>query len=295
MNTIFAPATLVQAYMAIAVSVAMHVAWNLLVRHQGAKVNMLWWALALHCTTIGLWGLQALVREAVWDRQLLIYLLMSAAANTFYFLALNRAYKHAPVALVYPIVRSSPLLIGMWSALFFGESLGLPAWSAIVVNVSGLMVLAGTAWRGDGFAALPFALTAALATSIYSLSDKAATAYLPTFASLVGFVTVGYLSSFIALTIQTRAEHGFWRPQATPRLPYLMIAAASIGLAYALVIHAMRHLPAAVVVAFTNAGIVIAGLLSIFLFRERVRWRLRLAGMAIICVGLTLFAIRSDV
>ena len=285
-------AMLAQAYLAIAGSVAMHVTWNLLVRHQGAKVNMLWWALALHCATFGLWGLQALVRDAVWERELFFYLLISAASNTSYFLALNRAYQHAPVALVYPIVRSSPLLIGIWSAVFFGESLGVPAWSAILINVMGLMVLARTAWRGDGFAALPFALIAALATSVYSLSDKTATAYLPTFASLVGFVTVGYLSSFVALTLQMRLKQGLWRPESIPRLQYLLIAAASIGLAYALVIHAMRHLPAAVVVAFTNAGIVIAGLLSIFLFHERVRWRMRLLGMAIICAGLTLFAMR---
>lgn len=284
-------AAITQAYLAIAGSVTMHVAWNLLVRHQGSKVNMLWWALALHCTTIGLWGLQALLRDAIWDRQLIIYLLLSASTNTLYFLALNRAYRHAPVALVYPIVRSSPLLIGIWSVLFFGESLGVPAWAAILINVSGLLLLAHTAWRGDGFAALPYALSAALATSVYSLSDKAATSYLPTFASLVGFITVGYLASFIALTLQLRAEHGVWRPQASPRLPYLVIAAASIGLAYALVIHAMRQLPAAMVVAFTNAGIVVAGLLSIFLFRERSRWRMRLLGMLIICLGLTLFAL----
>lgn len=287
-------ATLAPAYLAIAGSVAMHVAWNLLVRHQGTKVNMLWWALALHCATLGLWGLHALVRDAIWGRELLIYLLLSAAANTFYFLALNHAYKHAPVALVYPIVRSSPLLIGIWSAVLFGESLGLPAWSAILINVMGLMVLARTAWRGDGFAALPFALGAALATSIYSLSDKAATAYLPTFASVVGFMTVGYLASFVALTVHMRVERGLWRPQAIPRLSYLLIAGSSIGLAYALVIHAMRQLPAAVVVAFTNMGIVVAGLLSIFVFQERVRWRMRLLGMAIICLGLTLFAIRNE-
>lgn len=280
-----------QAYLAIGGSVAMHVAWNLLVRHQGARTNMLWWALALHCATLGLWGLYALVSEAHWGRELALFLLLSASANTLYFLALNRAYEHAPVALVYPIVRSSPLLIGLWSVLFFGESLALSAWGAILVSVAGLMLLAGTAWRKDGFDALPLALAAALATSFYSLSDKAATAFLPTFGSLVGFVTVGYTASFIALTLQMRLKHGAWRPERAPRLPYLLIAGFSIGLAYALVIHAMRHLPAAVVVTFTNAGIVVAGILSIFLFREHAHWRMRLAGIMVICIGLALLGL----
>jgi len=280
-----------QAYLAIGGSVAMHVTWNLLVRYQGAQTHMLWWALALHCATLGLWGLYALASEAIWSRELLVFLLVSASGNTLYFLALNRAYAHAPVALVYPLVRSSPLLIGLWSVLFFGESLGLSAWGAMLISVAGLMLLAGTAWRKDGFAALPLALVAALATSVYSLSDKAATAYLPTFGSLVGFVTVGYTASFLALTLQMRLKHGAWRPQRAPRLPYLLIAGGSIGLAYALVIHAMRDLPAAVVVTFTNAGIVIAGILSISLFRERAHWRMRLAGIAVICLGLALLAV----
>lgn len=280
-----------QAYLAIAGSVAMHVAWNLLVRHQGAQTQMLWWALAAHCATLGLWGLYALASEALWTRELLGFLLVSASANMLYFLALNRAYEQAPVALVYPIVRSSPLLIGVWSVLFFGESLGLSAWGAMLISVAGLLLLAATAWRKDGFAALPLALVAALATSVYSLSDKAATAYLPTFGSLVGFVTVGYTASFVALTLQMRLKQGVWRPQRTPRLPHLLIAGASIGLAYALVIHAMRYLPAAVVVTFTNAGIVVAGVLSIALFRERAHWRMRLAGIAVICLGLALLAV----
>lgn len=282
-----------QAYLVIAGSVAMHVAWNLLVRQQGAQAHLLWWALAAHCATLGLWGLVALASEARWSLELVGFLLVSASANVLYFLTLNRAYEHAPVALVYPIVRSSPLVIGVWSVLFFGESLGVSAWGAMGVSVAGLLLLAATAWRKDGFAALPLALTAALATSVYSLSDKAATAYLPTFGSLVGFVTVGYTASFVALTLHMRLKDGIWRPQRAPRLPHLLIAGASIGLAYALVIHAMRDLPAAVVVTFTNAGIVIAGILSMTLFRERAHWRMRLAGIAVICLGLALLAAGS--
>ena len=72
------------AYPAIAGSVAMHVAWNLLVRHQGAQTHMLWWTLALHCATLGLWGLYSLASTALWSRELLFFLLVSASANTLY-------------------------------------------------------------------------------------------------------------------------------------------------------------------------------------------------------------------
>jgi drug/metabolite transporter (DMT)-like permease len=63
-----------------------------------------------------------------------------------------------------------------------------------------------------------------------------------------------------------------------------------IGNAYGLVIFAMQYLSAAYAVAFTNAGIVLAGLLSILVFGERERWRTRLAAIAIITAGLGVLA-----
>lgn len=278
-------------WIAIAGSVAMHVLWNLLVRHQGKSVRLLWWALAAHCLLLGPWGIHALATEANWTPVLAVCLLASSLANVAYFVALDRAYHHAPVALVYPMVRSSPLLIGIWSMWLFGESLGISAWGAMLVSVSGLVLLAATAWRNDARAALSWAFTAALATSVYSLTDKAATAYLPSLSSVLGFITVGYGLSFVAISWMLYREHGSWRPARRPSLAVMLAAGLCIGLAYILVIHAMRGMSAAVVVAFTNAGIVIAGLLSLFVFNERAHWLPRLTGMCLITLGLILLAI----
>jgi drug/metabolite transporter (DMT)-like permease len=64
-----------------------------------------------------------------------------------------------------------------------------------------------------------------------------------------------------------------------------------IGNAYALVIYAMQFIPAAYAVAYTNAGIVVAGVIAMVFFRERERWRTRLAAMLMICAGLALIAV----
>jgi drug/metabolite transporter (DMT)-like permease len=66
-----------------------------------------------------------------------------------------------------------------------------------------------------------------------------------------------------------------------------------IGNAYGLVIFAMQYLSAAYAVAFTNAGIVVAGLLSIFVFGERERWSMRLAAMVIVTSGLAVLMISA--
>lgn len=279
------------ALLAIAGSVAMHVAWNLLVRQQGTKTRLLWWALATHCLILAPWGVYALVTQAHWGPQLTTALLVSSLANVAYFVALDRAYHRAPVALVYPIVRSSPILIAIWSMLFFGESFGIGAWLAMLLSVAGLILLASTAWRNDANAALPWALAAALATSAYSLSDKAAAKFLPTLSSVLGFISVGYALSFIAITVLLRREHGRWYPERRAPLLTMLFAGLCIGLAYVLVIHAMRNMPAAVVVAFTNAGIVIAGVLSILMFHERQHWKQRLIGMVVVMLGLIVLAI----
>ena len=268
----------------------MHVAWNLLARHVDAKANYIWWGLLAHTVLLGPFATWHLITAAQWNTTLVIALLISASANTLYFTALRRAYQFAPVALVYPLVRSSPILIGLWTWLLFAESLTLWEMISIAISVVGLWILAASSVKGDARHALPWAATAAVATSIYSLSDKIAVVYLPNFASQLGFISVGYASAFIGLSLVQYKETNRWTPAARPAWIYILVGGLFIGTAYALVVRAMRELPAAHVVSFTNAGIVLAVLLSIMLYRERGHWQKRIIGSLIVTAGLGLLA-----
>jgi len=272
--------------LAIGASVLMHVAWNLMARHQPREAEPLWWVLLAHAVLLGPWGLYSLVTEVRWDARFVALLATSATANAVYFHGLGRAYGHAPVALVYPLVRSSPLLIGFWSWLLFAEVLGPFAWLGVALNVGGLLLMATTGRGNAEGRAMPWAMLAMLATSVYSLSDKAATAYVASFGGLVGYITVGYLASWAMMSVRLRRTTGRWTPRVPIRARALVAGGLFIGLAYALVIHAMRFLPAAEVVAYTNAGIALATLVSIVVYRERTHWRLRLVGTVLICGGL---------
>lgn len=279
------------ATLAVAASVVMHVTWNLIARHQARDAYPLWWVLLAHLVLLGPWGAYSLVNEVQWTPALVQWVLISASANVVYFMGLRRAYEHAPVAFVYPLVRSSPVLIALWSTLFLGETLGAFAWSGILVSVVGLVVLARVGGSAQDGRALPWALLAMFATSIYSLTDRAATAHIPSFGGLVGFVSIGYFASWLALTIDLRRTTGSWRPRARIGLPVAVVGGLCVGLAYALVIHAMRAMPAAIVVAFTNTGIVLASLISIFVFNERLAWRARAVAACIICAGLLMMVV----
>lgn len=129
------------------------------------------------------------------------------------------------------------------------------------------------------------------ATSIYSLTDRSATAHIPGFGGLVGFISIGYFASWLALTIDLRRTTGAWRPKARIGWSVAIIGGLCIGLAYALVIHAMRFMPEAIVVAFSNTGIVLASFISVVVFRERFAWKARAAASLIICAGLLMIAL----
>lgn len=280
------------AALALALSVAMHVTWNLMARHLPRASNPLWWVLLAHLVLFAPWGLWELATTVVWSLEMMLLLAVSASANVLYFTGLARAYEHAPVALVYPLVRSSPLFIAIWGTLFFGQSLPPMAWLGIGISVLGLLVMASSAQRGSERQALHWAILAMLATSVYSLSDKAATEHIPTFMGLMGFLSVGYLASWISMTLRMHRHTRSWVPAQRIDLASLAVGGTCIGLAYALVIHAMRQLPAAEVVSYTNAGIVLAAVLSIFLFNDKVGWQKRIMGVVIITSGLGVLAMR---
>jgi len=44
------------AALAVAVSVVMHVTWNLIARHQARDAYPLWWVLLAHLVLLGPWG-----------------------------------------------------------------------------------------------------------------------------------------------------------------------------------------------------------------------------------------------
>jgi phosphonate utilization associated putative membrane protein len=274
------------ALIVIGLSVLMHVSWNLLARHVEARCNFLWWGLLAHLVMLGPWGLWRLYHDSLWSQELLLVMLVSAMANAVYFLALRKAYHFAPVALVYPLARSSPVLIVLWTWWIFDESILPGGITGIAISVVGLWLLAGTSTKGDTSYALPWALLAALATSVYSLSDKHAIQYLPTFGAQLGFISVGYFIAFIGLSLFQYRENKTIYPACRPYWRYILPGGFFIGVAYALVVRAMLILPAAYVVAYTNAGIVLATLLSIGIFKEYEQWRRRLFAVLLICIGL---------
>lgn len=277
---------IITSLLLIGLSVLMHVSWNLMARHVDARCNFLWWGVLAHLLMLGPIGMYGLLQDANWSWPLLAAVVTTMVANSLYFMGLRHAYAQAPATYVYPLARSSPLLIVLWAWLLFDEIPGVQALLGIVISVAGLWWLASSGRHGNARAALPWIALAAFCTSIYSLSDKVAIGYLPSLPAVLGYVSSGYCASFVLLSVLNFRQHGSVIPLCRPPWRYVVPGGLFIGTAYALVIHVMQYLPAAYVVAFTNAGIVLASLFSIFVMREREYWQQRLTGALIISLGL---------
>jgi len=271
-------------------SVAMHVTWNLMARQADPRSLFLWWAALGGLVLIGPWSIAALMQHTEWTWRLAGLLALSCLAETLYFIALGTAYRRAPVPLVYPIARSSPLLIALWMALFFGERLPPLAWTGIVISVLGVLALAVTARGGEPGRAIPWAISAAMATSVYSIANKFAVGALPDYRAILGWASITTGVAWIGLTIQHRRQTGLWVPPVRPPIPNWLLAGVFLANAYALVILALRFIPAAYALALSNAGIVVAGIIAMTWFREREHWEARLSAIAIVSAGLSLLA-----
>lgn len=276
---------------AILISVSLHVLWNLLARHVPKRQEFIWWALAGHLLVIGPWAVYLLSMEAYWSKTLFICMGISGVSLSVYFICLRVAYRHAPVALAYPIARSAPLFIALASWGLFQEAFSATGIAGIVISSTALFLLAATAWKISARSSIAPALFAAMGTTVYSLSDKEAVAYLPTFSSQIGYITIGYAFAFLALTLVLRYETGAWLPRSRPPTGLLVPGVLSIGTAYALIVYAMADLSAAYTVALSNGGIIIAVLLSVFWFKEHEHRYVRLLWASVLATGLGMVAI----
>jgi len=277
---------------AILVAVAMHVTWNLLARHTRPDAEFLWWAIAGHLLLFAPWTLVLMVREAGDLVTLFACIAVSSVALFLYFAALRTAYRHAPVALVYPLARSAPLLIALVGVVALGDRLSPLGWLGIVTSTVAIVLLGASGRHGPTRGALLPAGLAACGTTVYSLADKVAVAQLPSYVAQLGYVSGTYLGAWILYTVWLRHVRGQWWPRQHPGALPLLTGALFIGSGYGLVIGTMRVIPAAYAVALSNLGIVVAAFLSVVVFRERQHGAQRLLWASALAGSLLLIAVQ---
>jgi drug/metabolite transporter (DMT)-like permease len=282
----------------IIVAAFLHAAWNVLAKVSKDMLALMWWATLLATVGYGVWllsGSGIYLDPASW-----VPFLVSAFAETGYFVTLVRGYSQGDLSLVYPISRgSAPIFATIWGAVLLGEQLPWFGYLGILLMVTGVYV-ASVPVNPSGIKFHPsviissfrnraagWALASAIFISIFSLSDKVAVSATPPLIYNWWVFAGNTVLWMIPTWGRTRFKTNFdelrsnWR--GVIATGFMMVSAYGAALA------ALALTSASYVVAGRGLSVVIGALFGSVLLKESFGAS-RITGAALMVAGLALIA-----
>ena len=297
------------AILLIAVASCTHVGWNVLGKKRHPSVAFFFLACAAGTALLApavLWNYRLFthVPAAVWG-----LLAITGFAQAIYFIGLATAYAHGHLSVAYPLARAMPvLLVTAATSLARNElSVTLPAAAGMALIIAGALLIPVPGfrawhWRNYANRSCAFAVVAALGTAGYSITDStalrllraAAAGHTGTVPAALFYAFFEGLSTSLWLAIVVRM-HAASRANVTHLLAgqrrTVLLAGVGIFATYSLVLIAMAFVrDVAYVVAFRQLSIPLGVLAGIVLLGEPAH-RPKLAGVALMFVGLVLTAL----
>jgi drug/metabolite transporter (DMT)-like permease len=258
-------------------SAVLHAAWNLLL---GRARNVQAATAATFLVSVAI----ALPFALVWwhaDPSVWPWALASTLLETVYVVALAVAYRGGEVSFVYPLTRGlAPVLALAFGVAVLGHAVSATAAVGVLLVAVGVVAVRGGGARGDA-AALVLTATIAVTIAAYTLVDR------------VGIHRAGALTYFVfTLAGPCLVYPPLIGARAVRRelgWPVLAAGVANLG-SFLLGLLALRHGPAAGVLAVRSSSIVLATALAARVLAERVS-RVRLAGSVLVFAGIALLAL----
>lgn len=246
------------------------------------------------------------ISSEVW-----LWLWVSGLCQMLYLVGLTLAYQRGELSILYPLIRSSPLLILLFGGLLLGtlDRVGTGAIAGILMIVVGCLFLPMRHFTDFNIkhyvnTASAFALMAATATAGYSLIDDHATRLMRTLLTEryhVGLIALTYVvlqawtaSACLMVVVWFRPE---WRIRITGDSSLhkdAMMTGLLIMGTYALVVWAMAYAKdVSYVAAFRQISILIGVVLGITLLKEHLTAP-KVLGSFILFGGLILVTLGKD-
>ena len=220
-------------------------------------------------------------------------LLAVALVNSVGFLgntlASIEALKELPASVAYTVTRLSTVLVVLFSLLYFDERLDPLQGTGVVLALAVILLFAGgrgaaTEGRGNFRRGFTLALVAVLAGAAATISSKFAAMHVDKF----GFMAVSYTMS-AAFSVVARKKLLPHKPGQRNR-PALWLGLA-MGITnfvgYYLLLDALSVGPLSIIGPLTSMHFVMAILLSLIFYRERIT-PLRLAGVVLTIASIVL-------
>jgi drug/metabolite transporter (DMT)-like permease len=276
----------------------LHASWNVIAKVSKDMVALMWWATILATLGYGAW---LLTGSGIYlDPRSVVPFLISAFAETGYFVTLVRGYSQGDLSLVYPISRGgAPIFVVVWGAMLLGEQLPWFGYLGILLMVVGVYAASlpsnstGTKFRRATILssfrnrAAAWALVSAIFISIYSITDKIAVSATPP----VVYNWWVFLGNTILWAIPTWRKSRFATNLIELRTNWLGIIAtgAMMVTAYAAALGALALTSASYVVAGRGLSVVIGALFGSLLLKESFGTS-RVMGAGLMVSGLVLIA-----
>ncbi len=276
----------------------LHAGWNVLAKISKDALALMWWASLVGAVGYGAWlvGNSGIyLNSASWPP-----FLISAAAETGYFVTLVKGYQEGDLSLVYPISRgSAPIFAAIWSALILGERLPALGYLGIALIVGGICFVSIplgrslSSFRSIGLhsifrkGAVTWALASAIFISIYSVSDKVVVASTPPVV-YIWWVIAGNAVLWFPIV---------WR-RSPPRTSFVELRTNWVGIiatgiamtaAYGAALAALALTSASYVVAGRGLSVVIGAIVGSLMLKESFGSG-RIIGALLMVTGLVLIA-----
>jgi drug/metabolite transporter (DMT)-like permease len=212
--------------------------------------------------------------------KLLLVALCGITFNQFFFIA---GLSRTSVGHMAVFISISPVLVLVLAAMTGQERITIPKVAGMVVAMAGVLALETS--RGDAGVATPigdfYAFLGTLAFSIYTVAGKDLASRYGSIPMNMLAYTVGTVT-LLPLTWRERSSFEWTRVSATAWLSLLYMVIFSSVIAYLIYYHALAHIPASRVAAFTYAEPVLAAALGYMLLAEPVTWALAAGGMLVL-------------
>lgn len=182
-----------------------------------------------------------------------------AVANTAFILALT----HMRLADLLAVNLVSPLLLTMLMAFFFNEPVGWRRWTAILVGLTGMLVIVRPSANAFNIWA-PVAFAAAVASALRDLTTRKIDTRVPTLA--ITFVSViAATSSGLILALGFGEQWAWVEPKY---LAFVGLAALALGVSTPFAVSAFRNVDVSVVAPFRYTLLVWGVVAGYLVFNE---------------------------
>jgi uncharacterized membrane protein len=278
----------------ILLSAILHSFWNFITKKGNWPIAFFFWVflsgtLLYLPLLIGLGVLPSLLLDA--SPRLWWIVISSGLFETIYFISLVEAYRVGDLSFVYPISRSAPIFTQFWAMLFIGEILSIRGTLGIGLVVLGLFVISLNDFRLTRMIPSPIqatsrpyllALTAAMASSIYSVIDKVGVQIVhPVF--YLWLINL-WMTVDTGIYLILRKECSSLKVWRESRREILLVTLFQ-NVAYLLILMALQISKVSYVVAFRQVGALFGALMGILLLKES-HWKTRILGAFILTLGL---------